>query len=96
MGRRDTLQEQCEAVAGEQALAVEFDVGLAVASPTRELPSRHLETMPGVEHGAGAPEAHQAPLRDGLTTLKSNGLKRNQSALLGAPARPPQALRRRR
>jgi hypothetical protein len=75
---------------------VEFDVGVAIASLPRELLSRHLETMRGVEHGARAPEAYQAPLRDGLTTLKSNGLKRNQSALLDAPARAPQAVGRRR
>lgn len=95
--RREALQGQFEALLGRRARAVEFDVGVAIASPTGELLSRHLETLfASVENGTRTPEAYQVLLRDGLTTLALCGLRHNQSALLEAPpaAPAPQSVRR--
>lgn len=88
--RREAVQAQFEALLGRRARAVEFDVGVAVASPTGDLLSRHLDVLFGsVENGARAPEAYQVLLRDGLTTLALCGLRHNQSALLETPALAP-------
>ncbi len=88
--RREALQKQCEALLGEPARPVEFDVDVAMKSPTGELLLRHLQLMrASVEGEVCAPEPYQVLLCDALTTLLLCSLRHNQSALLEIPARAP-------
>ncbi len=93
--RREALQNQLEALIGEAARSVEFDVGVAMGSPGGAMLRRHIDMLVGAAD-AKAPNAYQVLLRDGLTTLMLSRLRHDQAARLEAPAKAPapQSVRR--
>ena len=93
--RRDAMLRQFEALTGRTAKSLEFDVAIAMASPTGRHILGHLELLTAAAEN-GAPASYQALLQDALTTLLLTGLAHNQSNVLAAPTREaaPGAVRR--